>query len=689
MAYNYAYDGAGNLAAKLDGKGVTSYSYDALNRLQCTANTETTEGDLSGFDPATWDGEYLEYVYDAAGNQREEVGLAELGSEAEAGAALYEYDVWNNLVKTVEGTNTVEMEYNGDGQRVSKESGGSLTRQMYESSRVILEVDGQGNQTAYNMYGTELLKRAAEGQSLLYMYNGHSDVTALMTSSGTIAASYYYDAFGKLTETTGQANNPFRYAGYQYDEENELYYLNSRHYAPDIARFMQEDTYLGDQADPLSLNLYTYCGNNPLIYTDPSGHSRMPLIGASRIGLEIKDTSNSLNSTGRNNKLIKKDEREAILSFATQYVAKSTNELISRRALRDANYNSVQIQKAEKIPVRIKNTTTEGKLIGGTTYVGIRDLGEALGGTVEYDEETNTATITLNGNVVEITTENGQQVVKLNGRVQEDVGCVFDSEWNKNLIPLRAISNLLGVDNSKISWDGDNRVAHVDPQGFLVGNYADNVLGMTSQVTGSKGFSVDAAGYLSYDASLEGAGWKPTSQTAMDVLLAAISSSQRITYTEVQGGFIFAGNATIGTSIVMDADDVTKGVTTTSAGPNGESVSFSVGVSLIHELVHAIRNANGTNYDVPGAPTYAEEAFAVYIQNMVVYEIGISTGTDTSDQLRYDGSNLYTIPGTTLKGNDSYGNFNGYEPEDVEAPTTLDEILAVNTKTWRERGMKK
>ena len=43
-------------------------------------------------------------------------------------------------------------------------------------------------------------------------------------------------------------------------------------YDPKIARFLQEDTYRGEANDPLSLNLYTYCNNNPLIYYDPTGH---------------------------------------------------------------------------------------------------------------------------------------------------------------------------------------------------------------------------------------------------------------------------------------------------------------------------------------------------------------------------------------------------------------------------------
>ncbi len=45
-------------------------------------------------------------------------------------------------------------------------------------------------------------------------------------------------------------------------------------YVPTIARFLQEDTYYGEIDDPLSLNLYTYCGNEPLMYWDPTGHAR-------------------------------------------------------------------------------------------------------------------------------------------------------------------------------------------------------------------------------------------------------------------------------------------------------------------------------------------------------------------------------------------------------------------------------
>jgi RHS repeat-associated protein len=73
-------------------------------------------------------------------------------------------------------------------------------------------------------------------------------------------------------EQTGSVNNNITYAGYQYDSETGLYYLNARYYDSKIARFLSEDTFSGYAADPLSLNLYTYCSNNPIIYIDPTGH---------------------------------------------------------------------------------------------------------------------------------------------------------------------------------------------------------------------------------------------------------------------------------------------------------------------------------------------------------------------------------------------------------------------------------
>jgi len=201
------------------------------------------------------------------------------------------YDVWNQLVRTeTENGTVVENAYNGDGRRVIKTVNGAATYYLYEYDKVILETNVFGDVTGRNVYGLNLLIRTVGVDTFYYMYNGHADVTTLLTPEGTVAASYYYDAFGNILEQTGDVSNSVLFAGYQYDKETGLYYLNARMYDPVTARFMQEDTYAGQQQDPLSLNLYTYCHNSPLMYWDPTGHAAEEI---EAITTKIKDLNNS------------------------------------------------------------------------------------------------------------------------------------------------------------------------------------------------------------------------------------------------------------------------------------------------------------------------------------------------------------------------------------------------------------
>ncbi|MDY2888261.1 MAG: RHS repeat-associated core domain-containing protein, partial [Candidatus Caccosoma sp.] len=67
--------------------------------------------------------------------------------------------------------------------------------------------------------------------------------------------------------------NPFRYKSYYYDKESNLYYLNSRYYSPIYYRFISIDDIDYIKSESINgINLYTYCGNDPINYTDPSGH---------------------------------------------------------------------------------------------------------------------------------------------------------------------------------------------------------------------------------------------------------------------------------------------------------------------------------------------------------------------------------------------------------------------------------
>ena len=122
------------------------------------------------------------------------------------------------------------------------------------------------------------------GNYYYYRTNIQGDIEGIYNSNGTLVVSYSYDAWGNILSTTGTLAstlgeiNPFRYRGYYYDTETGWYYLQSRYYDPTVGRFLNADNlvYLSS-GGILSNNLYTYCYNNSVSNTDPSGFA--PFLG--------------------------------------------------------------------------------------------------------------------------------------------------------------------------------------------------------------------------------------------------------------------------------------------------------------------------------------------------------------------------------------------------------------------------
>jgi RHS repeat-associated protein len=140
----------------------------------------------------------------------------------------------------------------------------------------LYETDASGTVVQSYVYGEngQLLAMKKGSATYFYHYNAHDDVIALTNAQGNIAARYQYDTWGKILSQSGSLadENPYRYAGYQYDRETGLYYLIARYYHPTHGVFLSLDPDPGDSDDILTQNGYTYANNNPVMLVDPDGH---------------------------------------------------------------------------------------------------------------------------------------------------------------------------------------------------------------------------------------------------------------------------------------------------------------------------------------------------------------------------------------------------------------------------------
>ena len=240
----YAYDKAGNRIRKTDAQGEIRYLYNEKNQLV----EEESPADRKQFS------------YDRQGGIIEEKNAA--------GIRRFSYNSRHQQTRVETETGSVqENRYDAEGLRFELLENGRRTSFVYHDGELLQEEGREEQGTSYHLgAGMEAFRR---GQELSYYHRDEQLSTVFVTDGqGEIRNSYQYDAFGIPLETTEQLNNRIRYTGQQYDELTEQYYLRARYYNPVAGRFMQEDVYQGD-----GLNLYAYCGNNPVVYDDPSGYA--------------------------------------------------------------------------------------------------------------------------------------------------------------------------------------------------------------------------------------------------------------------------------------------------------------------------------------------------------------------------------------------------------------------------------
>ncbi len=92
-----------------------------------------------------------------------------------------------------------------------------------------------------------------------------------------VFAPYGSKQYSQATATTILSH---KFTGQIFDAETDLHFFKARYYDSTAARFVSADSVVPDFENPQALNRYSYTFNNPLRYTDPSGHSPWDALAA-------------------------------------------------------------------------------------------------------------------------------------------------------------------------------------------------------------------------------------------------------------------------------------------------------------------------------------------------------------------------------------------------------------------------
>jgi RHS repeat-associated protein len=306
MNISYYYDNVGNITQitdYMDSTKTRTFVYDELDRLiqadsVSYGGTITYQYDKIG--NMTYNSRYGSYSYDDP---------AHVHAVTQAGSDTYSYDANGNMISGAgrtfsydydnratsivkEGAATISV-YDAYGNRVKKVTPDSTTiyiGKLYECTNGIC--------SKYIFAGDQRIAKVESAETYFYHTDHLGSSNIITDSTGYAVQDIYYYPYGEIKTNTGSDIARHKFTGQEWDAEAGLYYYGARYYDPKLGRFISADTIVPDPINPQALNRYSYVLNNPLIYTDPTGHifGIDDLIVAVVIGAVIGGTSAGIQS---------------------------------------------------------------------------------------------------------------------------------------------------------------------------------------------------------------------------------------------------------------------------------------------------------------------------------------------------------------------------------------------------------
>ena len=539
--HNYTYDKIGNRTSyeKIEdgvSKAKYNYKYNDSNQL-----IKRTNAKIWG-DPGTT------YSYDKDGNL-----IQECDKTNSADPVTYEYTAENRLAVVKQGgTVLMAAMYDGDNNRVFELDNTYKWEDCYGDEVLIPEnqrtedgnspkeqlaslVKGGSNAKGYTLteyindinrentevlaeYGADEKVRQAytygesgigervsvdkSEESSYYLYDGRNSVTGILTENANLTNSYQYDSYGNLTSGTADGVNYYGYNGESTNVKTGLQYLRARYYNAENGTFTTEDSDLGTTENPLTRNRYDYTTNNPLNYSDPTGHSLW-----SRIKSTAKKAAKAVKSVGKKIVNTAKKVVKTVVNTAKK-AAKTIVNTVKGVAKTAKNAAKHAKQTYQSVKNRVTSSSTYQKITSrGSQFIrsvsnGVQKIGKTYTSFKSYVSE----------RTAEIRSEVVRHMCTTTNRITDKLGKV---DWNavkKVAIGITAVT----VSGLVVAATGGLAAGAV-----LAALPAMGGLG-TAMVSGAVIGAIGGASYSAVNSGLSGNSLK---QVAKDTLVGGIAGA--------------------------------------------------------------------------------------------------------------------------------------------------------------------